>query len=326
MIIELEQAIATLQESLKIKSSTAEDYRKALKALYMAKIDSDNLDLIWQYLIGVINTGKMASYVQLATSAIKSTLRIYGIKPVGVHFMKLEGLIQNREKEKRLAYDEEQIRVILRATLYNEFAGFYSYKTALVLRMTGARVGSLQNLKISDFKNVPGYNDVFYAYVVGKSKKRQGHKYPLLLAKNVLEELLLHSNVDDDKIHNWNAERKSIFRDYVRSNLCYKIGVYKRNTTDAEELEKLKKLLVDRSILHSFRKSYAVQMSKDPALRESLVLQSLLMGHVPNVMVLKAYSMAGETWDSSLERMAEGFSKSSFMTSNSIWEGLRPIV
>lgn len=325
-VIDLNKSVTVLEESKKIKASTAQDYRKAIKAIGMPFMMTNSIDPTWDLITTWLREGRSPAYAELYFSACKSALRIRGIKPSGETYVQLEGLIQNREREKRLAYSEDQVKTILRACLYNELANYYSYKTVLALRMTGARVSSLANVKLSDFKNVPGYNDVFYCYVVGKSKKRQGHTYPILIGKNVMNDLLLHSNVDDDKLHNWNPEKnKTLFRDYARSNVCYKLGVYKRNTTDAEELERLRTILVDRSVLHSFRKSYAVQMSKDPALRENLVLQSLLMGHIPNVMVLKAYSMAGDTWDSSLERMAEGFSKSQFMKNN-FWEGLRPSI
>jgi hypothetical protein len=322
--ISLEKSISILEEAKKIKPSTAQDYRKATKAIGIPILVLNSLDATWEMLIKIMKSGKMPSYVELYFSACKSALRIRGIKPSGETYVQLEGLIVNREREKRLAYDEEQVKTLLKACLYNEIASYYTYKTILTLRMTGARVSSLANVTLSGFKNVPGYNDVFYCYVPGKSKKKTGFAYPILLGTNVMDDLLLHSNVDDDKIHNWNPKKnKTSFRDYVRSNFCYKLGVYKRNSTDPEEQERLKNILVDRSVLHSLRKSYAVQMSKDPSLREHLVLQSLLMGHIPNVMVLSAYSMAGETFDSSLERMAEGFSKSSFMKSN-FWKGLKP--
>jgi len=317
-LISIADTISLLAKSKRIKPSTEHDYRKACSYLDLLVVDLDNMPQMWRYLTTKLDNQR--GFCNLAYAVFKSLFQIHGYVPSGENYFTFINLLKDKSKTKRvIAYTDEQVKVMLKAAKSGFDYRYSTYKLLVVLLYTGARISSLSNVKLSDFKRVPGFDNLYHVYVVGKGRG-EGYRYPIFLPQHVLTHLLDHCEEGNSDITTWNPSLRSSFANYSRSVLVQKLKNHAQRTSDKEELETLSQLHTGTSILHSLRKWFSVKLSNDPALKTDLIAQSLLMGHKVNSTNYKTYTLSdGANFSGVLGRMAGAYSSSNFMNLR-IWE------
>lgn len=309
-LVSLFKIVDLAVEAKKIKPETGVGYKDACIRLSLPAVDLDNLDSVFQYLITKLNG--QHSYCNKVHAVIKVAAKINGRQVTGENYF----LFINKLKQKHqsvIGYTDEQVRFLLKATLPRLDLNFSCHKLILTLAMTGARVSSLNGVKVSDFKQVPNVDRLYYTVVIGKGKGN-GYPYPVFLPRHVLDYLNDCSKEGDDRLTTWNPTQKSTFRNYCSAKLVWMLKQYGDIVEDPKEKELLQGLSIGTSIFHSLRKNFSVRLANEENLKRDGDSISMLLGQKPNTLAYKVYVLSdGTKFDNVLLRMAKAYAGTSLM-------------
>jgi integrase len=309
-LISVSDTIDLLSKTKKIKRSSERDYRKSCKYLNLLMVDLDNLPQMWKYLTARLD--KQRGFCNHAHAVIRTMCKIHGIIPKGADYFAFVNLLKQNTKTV-FAYTDDQVRLMIKASRSGFDFNYSTYKLLIVLTYTGARISSLSNVKLTDFKPVPKVDGIYYVNVVGKGKG-EGYPYPVFLPKHVLDHLFEMCEEGKYNLTSWNPAQRSSFANYSRSALIRKLRNFAQTTQDKEEAQKVGELSINTSIFHSIRKNFAVRMSNEESLNKDSDTQSLLLGQKPNSLNYKVYVLSdGAKFDNVLLRMARAYAGTSIM-------------
>jgi len=304
--LSLRSHVKHLQQEDRLSPKTIENYSSAIDRLNIDVVDTDRLSEFWDYLgsclpefdsEGVMVRGKPYSYVMHANALASSMLSLQGITAKGPGYDNFRARLGRYTRHSPAPYTEEQVKLLLRESRMRR--GFGLYRLLIFLVYTGAKISYAQGVKISDFKEVPGYDKV-----LAVSMRARKHRYTAMISRKAAEQIQFYNLRDDDLISGHDGTKKSSFTTYNRALLAYTItsaGISQQVTEN-------------RAITDSFRKFFAAKMFEDGIGSDDI---SLLMGQVPNTLAYKAHTAAGgRPVENVIHRLAAAYSKSSLAT----WE------
>jgi integrase len=297
--LSLRSHLESLKKLGKISAKMIGNYASAIKRLDVDVVDTDDLQAFWTYLASrlpqydandTLVKGIPYSYIMHANALASSMLKWHGIESKGPGYGAFGARLGKLESKGVGAYTEKEIKLILDAT---KGMGFGLYRLVIFLVYTGAKISSAEGARISDFREVPGFDRVRAVPLIGKN----GHPYVGIISKKAAKRIYDYDPHLTDSVSGYDERRKSNFSTYNRAQLAYRIS----------QAGLFDKVTQNRNIMNSFRKFFAARLFEDGLASKDI---ELLMGHMPSGLAYKADAAGTKKIT---ERAAAAYSKSSLV-------------